>query len=164
MIKIKKLILVIFVLAIFLFPKNEEFIRIRVLANSNSEYDQQIKTEVVDIVTTGFNEILSDEKDIDNARAKISANLDKIETKVDDFLTTNNVQYDYKVKYGLNYFPPKEFKGISYDEGYYESVLITVGEGAGDNWWCILFPSICLTEENGNYQSIIKNIYNKIFY
>ena len=80
------------------------------------------------------------------------------------FLQEININYGFKINFGLNYFPPKELNGKKYDEGYYESVLITLGEGSGDNWWCILFPSICLTEENANYESLIKNIFEKIFY
>ena len=157
--------IILLIIGLFLFSgSQEENIRIRVLANSNSEYDQKIKNEVVNILTSEFKNILSNEKDIDNARLKINDNLDVISTKIDDFLAQRQIKYGYNINYGLNYFPLKENNGRTYEEGYYESVLVTLGEGAGDNWWCILFPSICLTEEDGNYQSIIKNLFNKIFY
>lgn len=53
---------------------------------------------------------------------------------------------DYKINFGENYFPEKEFNGVTYEEGYYESVLVTLGKGEGDNWWCVLFPPLCLLE------------------
>ena len=52
----------------------------------------------------------------------------------------------YNINYGLNYFPKKEYKGITYKEGYYESLVITLGEGAGENWWCVLFPPFCMLD------------------
>ena len=160
----KKIIIVIIIIVALLFINNDDMIRIRVLANSNSEYDQNIKNEVVNILTEEFKEIMKDTSNINIARTKINENLDKISLKINDYLISNNVKYDYNINFGLNYFPPKEFKGKNYEEGYYESVLVTLGDGAGDNWWCILFPSICLTEENAEYDSIIKNIFEKIFY
>ena len=50
------------------------------------------------------------------------------------------------IHYGLNYFPKKEYKGVIYEEGYYESLVVTLGNGNGDNWWCVLFPPLCLLE------------------
>ncbi len=160
----KKVFLLVTIAVFLIINIEQETIRIRVLPNSNSAYDQSVKEEVVNIVTTEFGNILSSENNIDKARVKINDNLDMISTKIDTFLKQKNVEYSYDINYGLNYFPLKEDKGKIYSEGYYESVLVTLGEGAGDNWWCILFPSICLTEEEGKYQSIIMNLFNKIFY
>ena len=149
----KKIILIIVLSLSVLFLLNkEENIRIRVLANSNSEYDQKVKSEVVEIVKNEFQEILNDTKNIKEARTKIEVNLDKIESKVDDFLTENEIGYNSRINFGLNYFPPKEYNGKTYKEGYYESVLITLGNGEGDNWWCILFPSVCLTDKDVKYE------------
>ena len=164
--KVKKgfMILLLVVIIFGFFTANKDMIRIRVLANSNSEYDQNIKKEVVDILTDEFKDIMKDVKNINTARNEINKNLDKISLKINKYLISKNVNYDYKINFGLNYFPTKELNGTTYKEGYYESVLVTLGEGGGDNWWCILFPSICLTEENANYESIFKNIFEKIFY
>ena len=57
-----------------------------------------------------------------------------------------NYNLPYKINFGYNYFPEKIYRGVTYDEGYYESLLITLGEGKGDNWWCVLFPPLCLLE------------------
>ena len=73
------------------------------------------------------------------------------------------------VNYGLNYFPIKEYKGITYDDGYYESLVITLGQGQGKNWWCVLFPPLCLMDEeeenmeNVEYKSFIKEVLDKYF-
>ena len=67
----------------------------------------------------------------------------------------------------MNYFPEKEYKGIYYEEGEYESLVITLGNGIGENFWCILFPPLCLVDEEETtdieYTSIIKELINKYF-
>ena len=159
----KKIIVGIVLALIIVFLSNSsDMIRIRVLANSNSEYDQKIKGEVVNIVKEEFKKILKDTKNIDEAREKINENLEHISNEIDSFLTFNQVEYGSKVNFGLNYFPSKEYNKKTYNEGYYESVLVTLGTGNGDNWWCILFPTVCLNDENVKYESILKNIFEKI--
>lgn len=65
----------------------------------------------------------------------------------------------------MNYFPEKEYKGVKYDEGYYESLVITLGEGKGKNWWCVLFPPLCLVEaeesDKVEYKFFIKELIDK---
>ena len=81
-------------------------------------------------------------------------------------LKENNRTKDFNISYGKNYFPQKTYKNINYEEGEYESLVITLGEGKGNNFWCVLFPPLCLvdeTEENVEYDSIIKKVLNKYF-
>ena len=85
------------------------------------------------------------------------------------YLQKIDYKMPYRINFGLNYFPQKKYKGIKYEEGLYESLLITLGEGKGNNWWCVLFPPICLleaeeTETNEvEYKSFIKEIIEKYF-
>ena len=81
----------------------------------------------------------------------------------------NNYNMDFKVIYGENYFPNKVYKGVIYDAGEYESLVVYIGKSKGDNWWCVLFPPLCLLEasesETGEvqYRSLVKDILDKIF-
>ena len=68
--------------------------------------------------------------------------------KVDNILKEYNVLYD--INYGDNYFPEKEYKGVEYEAGTYESLVITLGSGKGHNWWCVMFPPLCLIDEKEN--------------
>ena len=75
-----------------------------------------------------------------------------------------NYNKDFHINYGLNYFPSKEFKGLNYQNGYYESLVITLGEGKGPNYWCVLYPPLCLINEKEDikeYHLFIKDILNK---
>jgi len=143
----------------------KENIRIRVIANSNSDYDQEIKYKVKDEIQDDLYNLLKNTKGIDEARVLINSNLDEIDSKVYKVLNNNNYPFSYKINYGLNYFPSKEYKGVIYEEGYYESLVITLGEGAGDNWWCVLFPPLCLLEaeesDEVEYTSYIKEVIDK---
>ena len=125
-----------------LIPKDS--IRIRVIANSDSEYDQKIKYKVKDFIQIKMFNLLKNIKGSENARKVIKENLKNIKMDVSNTLLSENYNLDFEVNYGKNYFPEKKYKGITYKEGYYESLVITLGEGKGENWWCVLFPPLCL--------------------
>lgn len=142
-------------------------IRFRVLANSNSPKDQKIKMEVKNKMQKELYSILKNTKNITEARRIINNNMDNFSQILDDQM--KNKEYSYKIDYGMHDFPEKTYKGITYEAGMYESLLITLGKGQGDNFWCVLFPPMCLLEaEETNkteveYKSFIKDIIEKYF-
>ena len=139
-----------------------ESIRIRVLANSNSKEDQKTKKIISKYLMTYLNKELESVKSISEARNKINNSLLSIDHIISDTLTKNNLKENFKVEYGYNYFPTKVFKNNIYKEGYYESLLITLGSGIGDNFWCLLFPPLCLLEEDKEieYTSLINELFD----
>ncbi len=143
----------------------KEAIRMRVLANSNSEYDQKVKMEVSKDLQKSMYHLLKNTKGIYQAREVIKNNMGEINNTVGATLTRLDYDLGYEINYGKNYFPNKEFHGTTYEEGYYESVLVTLGEGKGDNWWCVLFPPICLLEaeesDEVEYKFFIKELIEK---
>ena len=145
----------------------EEAIRIRVVANSNSDYDQKIKQKVSTYLKGEMYNLLKNTKDINQARDIISNNIEKIDNNIYSILKKENYNLGYSINFGNNYFPEKTYKGITYDEGYYESVLVTLGKGEGENWWCVLFPPLCLIEaeesEEVEYKFFLQELIEKIF-
>ncbi|MBP3765830.1 MAG: stage II sporulation protein R [Bacilli bacterium] len=143
----------------------DEAIRFRVIANSDSEYDQKIKLIVKENVEKELYTLLKNTRGIDNAREIIKSNVGIIDSIINKTLIENNYDKSYSVNYGMNYFPKKEYKGVTYSEGYYESLVVTLGEGKGKNWWCVLFPPLCLVEaEESNkveYKFFIKELIDK---
>ena len=136
-------------------------IRLRVIPNSNSAQDQNIKKQVKTYLEKNtYNSIKE-------ARKKINENIPVIEENVDRIFKDNNYDVSYNVNYGYNYFPSKTYRGITYKEGYYESIVISIGAAEGDNWWCVLFPNLCLADleqkENSEYKSWVIETINKIF-
>ena len=140
-------------------------LRIRVIANSDSDYDQQVKEIVKDNIQYKMYELLKNTKGVEEARRIINNNLTYIDEEVRLTLMKLNYELGYDINFGLNYFPSKEYKGITYEEGYYESLVITLGEGKGENWWCVLFPPLCLIEGHENeeveYTSFVKELLEK---
>ena len=143
----------------------EDALRIRVIANSNSEYDQKIKMIVKEKLQYKLYNLLKDTKGVKEARKIINNNLNNIDNEVNSTLKELNYDLGYDINYGLNYFPSKEYKGTTYEEGYYESLVITLGSGEGDNWWCVLFPPLCLLEASNStdveYTSYVKELIEK---
>jgi stage II sporulation protein R len=142
-----------------------EAIRIRVVPNSNDKYDQDVKKMVSTELQTSMFSLLSTAKNVNEARKLINSNLNLVKQNIDSLLKTQKYDRSYTLNFGYNYFPEKEFKGIKYEAGYYESLLVTLGEGKGDNWWCVLFPPLCLLEASDStdveYRSFVKELIDK---
>lgn len=176
-ISVRKLILIILtIVTIYVVYNNvkaEEIvipntaIRLRVIPNSNNLLDQEMKTKVKEYLETNLYKDFANVDDIEEARTMINNNIPKIEEDITSIFNENNYDMNFKVKYGNNYFPEKEYKGITYKEGYYESLVVEIGEAKGDNFWCVLFPSLCLleTEETTEveYKLGVLELINKIF-
>ncbi len=145
----------------------EESIRVRVIANSNSEYDQNIKMKVKDIVSNDMSKLLKNTKNITDARNIINNNINYLDNDIYKYLSRIDYSLDYKINFGYNYFPKKVYKGIEYNEGMYESLVVTLGEGKGNNWWCVLFPPVCMIEAEEStdleYTTLVKEMINKYF-
>ena len=147
----------------------EDALRIRVIANSDSEYDQEIKLLVKEKLQMKLYNLLKNTKGVSEARKIINSNLPIIQADVDNLLRDLNYELGFDINYGMNYFPEKVYKGVKYEEGEYESLVIELGDGLGDNFWCVLFPPLCLlegeehTKTEVQYTSFIKEIINKYF-
>ncbi|WP_449355752.1 stage II sporulation protein R [Virgibacillus natechei] len=125
----------------------DEAIRLRILANSDSEEDQELKRVVRDQVNEEITEWVAHITDIDEARELIESRIPKIEAIIEDTLQEENADNDFDVEYGSNVsFPMKLYGPYLYPAGEYEAVLITIGEGQGENWWCVLFPPLCFLD------------------
>ena len=142
-------------------------IRLRVIPNSNSVIDQNIKNKVKEYLEKNTYELLRDETDIDKARNIIKENIPQLENNINKIFEYNKYKMTYNINDCYNYFPEKEYRGIKYNEGYYESIVISIGKAEGDNWWCVLFPNLCLIDtENKDeieYKSWVLEAINKIF-
>ena len=147
----------------------KEAIRFRVIANSNSKYDQENKKIIAKSLSTDIVEILKDTKSLTEARNTLQNNITNFEKEANEVARNNNYKEKINIDYGNHYFPEKEYKGVKYKEGEYESLVVTLGNGKGENFWCVLFPPLCLLEadeENTNkieYKSFIKELIDKYF-
>lgn len=147
----------------------KESIRFRVIANSDSAEDQNIKKAIINNLKTKMTSLQFTPKDLISSRKIIKKQIPIFSQIVDETLKEENYETNYTINYGKNYFPEKEYKGVIYEEGDYESLVITLGDGLGENFWCVLFPPLCLLEAEENetqdveYTSFIKEIIDKYF-
>lgn len=156
----KKIIILvtIIILALSINKKNmkEDMIRFRIIANSNNEEDQLLKKKVLNSIASDLIGFIGKTKE--EEKNYLVGSIPKFKEKIEE--ETN----DYKIDYGMHYFPEKEENNEIYKEGEYESLVITLGDGLGDNFWCILFPPICMIDdENVEYKSFIKEALSKLF-
>ena len=170
----KALILLACISLILIFSNDKDYyviipkdsIRFRIIPNSNTLEDLHIKEKVKNEINSVINEIEKAEN-IKESRKNIVNNIPLIEEKIDNLFQKENYNKPYKINYGTNYFPEKIYKGVKYEAGNYESMVIEIGESSGDNYWCVLFPPLCLIDaeesEEVEYKFFITEIIKKFF-
>ncbi|MNO75650.1 Stage II sporulation protein R [compost metagenome] len=127
----------------------QDSIRLRILANSDRASDQAVKRRVRDAVVEQMNSWvgqLDNPQSLEEARRVIKENLDSVERIVEQTLSSSGKNYGYTVELGVVPFPTKMYGGAIYPAGNYEALRITLGEGDGKNWWCVLFPPLCFVD------------------
>lgn len=169
---IKKLIILLILAGIAIYisdtsevvPIPSTSIRMRVIAKSDSEKDQKDKLIIKSALEEKLYEIISGENNYENIDEAIKSSEKEIEKTIQNTLDENDISSSFSTNYGYNFFPEKEFKGLKYPAGNYKSYVVTLGDGKGENWWCVLYPPLCLIEENTSdyeYHSLIKDTLNK---
>lgn len=173
----KIIILILSIILLFsLFSKTKEkesiipdsAIRFRVIANSNTAYDQNVKIQIRNLIQNRILELTKDTKSIKEVRNILLEHQEELYNITKEKLENLNYDKSFKISYGENYFPEKKYKGLTYKSGKYESLVITLGEGNGDNFWCVLFPPLCTLESNDEttdveYKFFVKEIIDRYF-
>ena len=160
----KKTVLLLFVISFIIINKKDKYIipsdaiRFRIVANSNSIEDQTKKSILKVEIENKLKELLQYSKSKDDSKNIIISNLDNIKNIVEEKAD------NYDINYGYNYFPKKEYRNVIYPEGEYESLVVTLGDGLGDNWWCVLYPPLCFIDEDlksEDYSFYVKEVLDK---
>ncbi len=150
------LISIVAIGALFL-PKhnnNVDYLRLHIRANSNSEVDQEIKYEIknilVDYLTPYFSRVSSKQEAIN----LVEEHKYTIENICDNMLKSNGFNYSSKVSINNEYFPTRTYSNTTLESGYYDAVIVQLGESSGDNWWCVMYPPLCFVNKNENNMQI----------
>lgn len=120
---------------------SESLVRLHVIAASDDATEQAIKLDVRDAVLSYLEPELDSAADIAGAEALIEANLEGVAAAAESAAQGREVN----VTLGEEYYPTREYDTFSLPAGRYQSLRVTLGEGAGHNWWCVVFPPLCLT-------------------
>lgn len=123
----------------------DKVVRLHVLANSDSEEDQALKLRVRDRVLERATELLEQSADRQEAEALLRGNLLELENLAAEEIAAAGYDYPVTAELTDTTFPTREYDGFTLPAGEYLALRIVIGEGAGQNWWCVVFPPLCTT-------------------
>ncbi len=142
--------------------KEEDYLRIHIRANSNSEYDQQIKYKVKDTVVTALKPIVDSIDSKDNMMEVLQKNVQTLKNIIDNKLRELGQSYTSNVKICEEKFPTRSYEELTLGAGVYDAIIIELGSGEGDNWWCVAYPPLCFVTAEGDGENIeYKSIFSK---
>ena len=144
---------------------NEEYLRIHIRANSNSDEDQAVKYKVRDALCEAIMPLAAECTDKATAVRLIDENISVLCRRAEEVLRRNGYFYGVRAQIRREEFPLRVYEEYTLEAGEYDALIVELGEGKGDNWWCCIYPPFCFTGGNGNvtYRSKIAEIIEKFF-
>ncbi len=142
-----------------------EYLRIHIRANSNDTAEQQVKYKVKDEIVEFLTPYLADCDTKQKAESLLRDKLDEIEKVADSVLERNGYTYTATARVTGENFPTRVYGDLTLDGGYYDALIVELGSGQGDNWWCVVYPPLCFVG-NGEgyvYRSKLYRIINEFF-
>ena len=121
----------------------DDVIRLHVIANSDSDEDQADKLAVRDAILSYISGELDGVEGVVEAKSEITSLLGEVEKVAADTLASRGVELPVRAEFGREAYPEREYEGYALPAGKYVSLRVIIGDGAGKNWWCVLFPALC---------------------
>ena len=171
--KLTFLIFILFIIYIFLSAKSystyvfndlsDEIFRFHIVANSNSSEDQYLKLKIRDNILSYINKFIDDETTKSDIISFINSHKNKIDSIIKSTIQKNSYTYNYSFNIEKCYFPTKNYGNISLPEGIYDCLNIRIGSSEGENWLCVMFPPLCISDselimDNNSKELLLKNI------
>jgi len=128
----------------------QEVLRLHVIANSDSYEDQLLKLKVRDRVLESGKSVFGGSLTKNEAESTIEANLSLLQDAAEEEIRKNGCDYPVRVEIGKSRFPTKSYGNVTLPAGEYDAVRVIIGEGGGKNWWCVMFPPLCLPAAKGD--------------
>ena len=157
------------ILAILFVGKGNQtaYLRLHIRANSNAAVDQEIKYQIKEEVTEFLTPIVANCPTKDDSMQAMQNALPELEAFINDFLKANGFGYKAKAALRVEEFPTRVYEGVTLPAGVYDALIIELGSGTGDNWWCVLYPPLCFsggyTGANVQYRVKIWEILQNFF-
>lgn len=126
---------------------SNKVLRLHILANSNSAFDQELKLKVRDEIINYLTPLLETSSNLSETKKIISNNIDSIDALAQNIVSKHS-NYKTNSTLATSKFPTKQYGSISFPAGQYEALKIVIGEGKGNNWWCVMFPPLCFTNSS----------------
>jgi len=125
---------------------SDAVIRFHVIANSDSLEDQVVKYKVRDRILAGVQQVMESAETKEEAQQLLERQLDTIVELADKVLEEEGMEYRTTAGFEHTNFPEKSYGDLTFPKGDYDAVRILLGDGKGQNWWCVMFPTLCLVE------------------
>ena len=132
-------------------PFKDRIIRFHVRANSDMEEDQELKLKVRDKILEEMGDKFKDTKTIEESRIIIQENMEEIRDIALEVIKGEGLDYGVDVFLGIDDFPIRKYGNMVFPQGEYETLLVTIGKGQGQNWWCVMFPPLCFVDITHSY-------------
>ena len=136
-------------------PTNAEFLRIHIRANSNDAIDQNVKYKVKDSVVKFLTPYLCDAKNKEMAIKIVSQHLFDIQVVCDEVLKNEGFAYVSNAKICKEEFPTRTYNDLTLSAGVYDSLIVNLGSGSGNNWWCVVYPPLCFVASDNSSTEVI---------
>ena len=164
------LVLILVIASVFI-PEQKytnDYLRLHIRANSNSEIDQKVKYEIKDIMVDYLTPYLCDVGSKEKAIEVVENVSPLLKSKCIEVLQEKGFDYSVNIKIANEFFPTRTYVNTTLESGYYDAVIVELGEASGDNWWCVMYPPLCFVNKNENtnqikYKSIIYEWLEKLF-
>lgn len=144
-----------------------EYLRIHVRAASNEQVDQEVKYKVKDAVVQYLTPFIAECDTKEKAQTLLTSRLESIEEVACSVLKQNGFSYSAKAQVKSEHFPTRVYDGLELESGIYDALILELGGGKGDNWWCVVYPPLCFTGQGASYVykskilEIIDGFFNK---
>lgn len=132
---------------------HDGLIRLHVVANSDSQEDQALKLRVRDALTEALSDVMANITNPEQAKAYIRENLLRLQEIAEDVLAAAGCDLAVTVNLAEEAFETRYYDTFTLPAGVYESLRITIGEGAGENWWCVVFPTLCIPATSDGFEA-----------
>ena len=131
----------------------ENVVRLHILADSNSEIDQNVKLKVRDALLEKNTQLLSDKVTPENATEYFKNSKDELEQCANEVLKENGLNYKATITLGKEYYTTRVYEDLTFPAGVYTSIKVVLGSGEGKNWWCVMFPPLCVPVADGGIET-----------
>lgn len=136
----------------------DNLIRLHIIANSDDPADQAVKREVRDRLLADLTPRLAGVEDLEEAREMVRASLKELAGTAGQVLAKAGFPYGARAELGYFTFPTRAYGDLVLPAGRYEAVRVVLGQGAGENWWCVLFPPLCFVDIAGTAEGPARQV------
>lgn len=135
----------------------QNVLRLHIIANSDSEADQELKLKIRDAILSETGSLFANSQSLEEANLQTEQHLKNFEDIANRVINESGFGYDATVSLGERFFETRHYENFTLPAGNYRSLIINLGESKGKNWWCVIYPTVCLPAASGDLRDTVNN-------